>query len=608
MLRLFSYRTPKNPKPTLPMKKSLSTLCSFTYLAAFLILPISAKAQLTWGASGTGGTGTWNDVNVNWYDGTDVVWDSTSATFAGTAGTVTVSGTQNATGLAFGPAGYTVTGGEIALTGGAPTIDVTTNGLSTINSVLSGANGLTIDGGNTSRYLVVGGNNSGLSGAIAVTNGILRVGHANALGTSDTLANGLTMGAGTVLQLQGGITLDKHITGSAGGALTITAYTGNSTLTGVFIPNNQTLFQLDSGQTLTLSGDAGLGRTGSTLQTVGTGSLIVDAAGAGASAFGIFIRDSSTLQVNAVSNPFGTGGSNIFIGDVGSTPTLALNGATITNNMFLTATTAERRLSNISASNSTFGGQVFMAGDITLASRVADSKLVVSGNIRDTGDVEIGSAGFANLGTVEFTRATGNAYVGNTSINSGTLLVNNASGSGTGTGAVTVEDGATLGGAGFITGAVTVNSGGTLAPGNSPGIISTGDLSLMSGSFLSVEIDSITVGTGYDQVDVTGSVTLGGVLQIALGFTPAPLDNFFLINNDGADAITGLLGGHAQGDQFSLGGYIWKISYVGDFGTNSFTGGNDLVIQGVPEPGTSVLLGLALGLGVFGMRRRSTQV
>jgi fibronectin-binding autotransporter adhesin len=608
MLRLFSYRTPKNPKPTLPMKKSLSTLCSFTYLAAFLILPISAKAQLTWGASGTGGTGTWNDVNVNWYDGTDVVWDSTSATFAGTAGTVTVSGTQNATGLAFGPAGYTVTGGEIALTGGAPTIDVTTNGLSTINSVLSGANGLTIDGGNTSRYLVVGGNNSGLSGAIAVTNGILRVGHANALGTSDTLANGLTMGAGTVLQLQGGITLDKHITGSAGGALTITAYTGNSTLTGVFIPNNQTLFQLDSGQTLTLSGDAGLGRTGSTLQTVGTGSLIVDAAGAGASAFGIFIRDSSTLQVNAVSNPFGTGGSNIFIGDVGSTPTLALNGATITNNMFLTATTAERRLSNISASNSTFGGQVFMAGDITLASRVADSKLVVSGNIRDTGDVEIGSAGFANLGTVEFTRATGNAYVGNTSINSGTLLVNNASGSGTGTGAVTVEDGATLGGAGFITGAVTVNSGGTLAPGNSPGIISTGDLSLMSGSFLSVEIDSITVGTGYDQVDVTGSVTLGGDLQIALGFTPAPLDNFFLINNDGADAITGLLGGHAQGDQFSLGGYIWKISYVGDFGTNSFTGGNDLVIQGVPEPGTSVLLGLALGLGVFGMRRRSTQV
>src|SRR5262249_7269814 len=59
-----------------------------------------------------------------------------------------------------------------------------------------------------------------------------------------------------------------------------------------------------------------------------------------------------------------------------------------------------------------------------------------------------------------------NNYSGGTTVTAGSLLVNNSSGSGTGTGAVTVQNGATLGGEGRINGALTVQNGGILTPGN----------------------------------------------------------------------------------------------------------------------------------------------
>lgn len=56
-----------------------------------------------------------------------------------------------------------------------------------------------------------------------------------------------------------------------------------------------------------------------------------------------------------------------------------------------------------------------------------------------------------------------NLYNGGTTVSGGALLVNNTTGSGTGTGAVTVESGATLGGSGIVQGGVSINSGGTLS-------------------------------------------------------------------------------------------------------------------------------------------------
>src|SRR5205085_283917 len=63
-----------------------------------------------------------------------------------------------------------------------------------------------------------------------------------------------------------------------------------------------------------------------------------------------------------------------------------------------------------------------------------------------------------------------NVYSGGTTVNEGKLVISNTAASGTGSGTVTVNSGATLGGTGTIVntlGPVKILSGATLAPGSS---------------------------------------------------------------------------------------------------------------------------------------------
>src|SRR5207247_10558837 len=128
-----------------------------------------------------------------------------------------------------------------------------------------------------------------------------------------------------------------------------------------------------------------------------------------------------------------------------------------------------------------------------------------------------------------WTLSGANIYTGPTTVSTGTLLVN-----GSVTSNVTVASGATLGGSGTVNSAntVTVNSGGHLAPGTSPGILNSGNLTLASGSNFDAELNGTTVGTQYDQQNVTGTVALGGAtLNLTLGFTPAAGNTLTSINN-----------------------------------------------------------------------------
>ena len=87
-----------------------------------------------------------------------------------------------------------------------------------------------------------------------------------------------------------------------------------------------------------------------------------------------------------------------------------------------------------------------------------------------------------------------------------------------------------------------MNVGGTLAPGLSPGIINTGNLSL--GGATAIEILGPALGTQYDNVNVTGTVTIaGGTLSLTGAYVPAPGDVFAIVSNDGADAVTGTFAG-----------------------------------------------------------------
>ncbi|WP_415908636.1 beta strand repeat-containing protein [Oleiharenicola sp. Vm1] len=195
-------------------------------------------------------------------------------------------------------------------------------------------------------------------------------------------------------------------------------------------------------------------------------------------------------------------------------------------------------------------------------------------------------------GTFELTNA--NTYTGGTTVNGGTLLVNNTTGSGVGTGAVTINSGATLGGSGFVDGETTIASGGHIAPGNSPGTLTfTNGLTLNDGAVLDFQLgttsDLIRVSGGTLTGPSTGAVTLN--LSDAGGFTAAtyPLFDFSGATTNSFDL-----------SDFSLGNVIAGYDYVLAF--NGSTLELTATASAIPEPAT-----WAAGLGLVALiavRRR----
>jgi hypothetical protein len=137
--------------------------------------------------------------------------------------------------------------------------------------------------------------------------------------------------------------------------------------------------------------------------------------------------------------------------------------------------------------------------------------------------------------------------------------------------------------------------GGTLSPGASPGTMTvTGNYSLDSGD-LFMELDGLTAVTEYDQLIVTGDVSLAGDLTLDVGFSPSLGDMFTIINNQGANPVSGMF---SQGSSISAGGFLFGINYGGG-------DGNDVVLTAIiPEPSTA-LLGLVMtGLITIAAKRR----
>ncbi|MFM2297693.1 MAG: hypothetical protein RL117_1400 [Verrucomicrobiota bacterium] len=152
---------------------------------AFRVYKGSASSALRWGASGGGGSATWNVNNAaNWFDGLVATkWEDFggtdyAATFEGTAGTVTLGANVKANRLTFNTSGYLIRSTNAAnlLTLNGTTATITTaNGVSaTISSAIAGGAGMVKDGSGT---LSLTSTTSSRSGPTTVRAGTLSLGN-----------------------------------------------------------------------------------------------------------------------------------------------------------------------------------------------------------------------------------------------------------------------------------------------------------------------------------------------------------------------------------------------------------------------------------------------
>ena len=159
-------------------------------------------------------------------------------------------------------------------------------------------------------------------------------------------------------------------------------------------------------------------------------------------------------------------------------------------------------------------------------------------------------------------------------VTAGRLLANNISGSATGTGAVTVSNGAILGGTGTITGPVTVNSTSSLLGGG--GAVASGALKIAN---------NVTLNTGAKIQLVLDSGGAHSTLTRTAGTWTFATNQAFTFVDAGAqpgfydNIITGLTSAPA-------GVGSWTITNAGFAGTFSYDGsGNiDLNLTAVPTP------------------------
>ena len=240
---------------------------------------------------------------------------------------------------------------------------------------------------------------------------------------------------------------------------------------------------------------------------------------------------------------------------------------------------------------------VFTVAD-AIAGSTAD--LLVSAPLRNqSADFASAVGGLTKMGPGTMELSATSAYTGATLITDGVLRV-----SGSISGSAVTVDGATavLGGTGTV-GATTLLNGGSINPGASPGILSiAGNFTMGIGTTLGAEIDGTTVGAQYDQLSVTGTVTLANAtLTLGGAYTYTGIaDTFTLILNDGdgitGDSVAGTFAGLPGGASVFNGGQEFTINYAGG-------DGNDVVLTAVPEPGSAMMLLSGIGM-LLGLQRR----
>jgi autotransporter-associated beta strand protein len=508
------------------------------------------------------------------------------------------------------PNDYTL-GGSMDITGGS--LIKNGSGMLTISGVYTTSGGYSFPGGATlnNGSVVIDTETALGTGTRTFNGGTLQ--YAGSISETWSRATLVDVGGGTLDIVNGATNLTHTGAISGSGVLTKTgagklslpnasSHTGGMTITGGTVcPNNNTA--LGTG-TLTLSGGTlyptttgdytytnPIVVTAATTNTIagfgGGGNRIPRLRGAitgsGTLYFKNTVGDFGNFEVGGDLSGFtGTlwidNAGNYMNGGIGSATIAGANDGSQAHFVTSGATTGGGGLWISPGANGTFqmgdlagtGGRIAGGGasNVTLEIGALNTDTTYAGRIENDGP----APKLTKVGSGSLTLTGSNTYGGITTITQGTLAVSNTTGSGTGSGAVTVQTTATLAGTGSISGNVSVEAGGFVAPGEAGiGTLTVGSAAL-SGTY-QCQLD---VASG-DQVVVSGALTVNSGAAIVVSTLGSPAAASYIIATygslgGGAPTVTGIPSGYvldtATAGQIKLvksgGGFSdWADSWLG---------------------------------------------
>jgi autotransporter-associated beta strand repeat len=216
-------------------------------------------------------------------------------------------------------------------------------------------------------------------------------------------------------------------------------------------------------------------------------------------------------------------------------------------------------------------GEVFL-GKKDLRVGANNLNTTFSGVISDGGQ----GGSLKKVGAGKLILSNANSYGGGTIVENGKLVVNNTSGSATGTGAVQVNAGM-LSGNGIIAGEVTIGEGSGRGAVLSAGNRADSSATLTIQSTLTFNSDAIYnfslrthAGTADEVVAMGVTINSGARFSFdALGNTTLmPGTVLTVINNNAATPIAGIFSNLPDGSTFTANGNAYQVSYEGGDGND----------------------------------------
>lgn len=432
-------------------------------------------SSLTVGKSGTGSLTVENGGTVN--SGFGIIGEQATA-----VGTATVTG-----------AGSNWTVGNLTVGSiGTGTLTIADSG--TVN-VGGGAGPVAISAASTLN-IGAGGSAGTLQAGTVVNSGVLNFDHTDA----NTVTAALS-GNGEIIKA-----------GGAGDTILadVAAFTGS-----YFVQSGLAILQGNANGIDYLAGGGGTLRFSGGRVNLGLESIQAAAGGA-------VEYDSATVRSGFLRGP----GTHTIIPNANQT---TFNGVTTFNSTNIVQDGTASLVNVTNGGTFTNNAPLFFNGGVNSATGVVNvNSTLATYDVGNSGAITVNSGGainnqIGNLVNGGGSRTTINSggeinLLGGTTMElNGALLVNN----GTVTGTVNVNYGSLAKGTGSY-GVVNVNEGGVYSPGSSPGISTADAVNFQTGSFTSgaprlvMELGGTTPGTQYDQLHVTGTLTLNGTLDVRL--------------------------------------------------------------------------------------------